>query len=222
MKTIYKAIFILLLACFTSACEYDNYDEPAAVIEGSFTYQDQKVGIKHNLDVLRLFEEGWQNSTPINISVHQQGTFRTELFHGDYKLALVPGNGPWVNKVDTIYFNLKGSETIEIEVQPFFWIADEKMELGDNMLTANFSLEKVVEDSKLQYVSLFVGNTRFVDNQFNVKETRVPLSEITNLESPILSMDLQDLDGDFIYARIGVKTVGNPQLIFSQVKKIEL
>src|SRR5690606_2869123 len=102
-------------------------------------------------------------------------------------------------------------------------VRNQTFELAETTLKASFNVEQIAEDKALQFVSLFIGETILVDNQFNAKEKRLPSGEIENLNDIIqVEMDISEVDQDFIFARIGVKTQGNPELIFSEVKKIEL
>lgn len=214
------AAFVLAL----SACEYDNYDPPTSELTGRLVYEGEPVGVRHNVDVMQLYEPGWQNFAPMEVHVSQDGTFSSLLFDGDYKLVLIRGNGPWVDQPDTIDIQVRGSQTLDVAVEPFFMIRDEMMVLvNGNTLTANFNLDQIVEESELESVSLFVGKTRFVDNRFKMREERLAAGGIDDLSKTItLNMDLSGVDSDFVFARIGVKTKGSLELLFTQVKKIQL
>lgn len=213
------AAFLLTL----SACEYDNYEPPTSELTGRLVYQGEQVGVRHDIDVIQLYEPGWDNFAPINVTVNQDGTFSSLLFDGNYKLVLINGNGPWRNQPDTIDIQVSGSEIIDVPVEPFFMIRNETIELNDSTLTANFTLDHVVEDRELQFVSLFIGETLFVDNRFKKGEERLAAGDIEDLNEPItLSMDLSEVNKDYVFARIGVKAKGSSELHFSQVQKIEL
>ena len=220
MKTILYPIILLLVF---SSCEYDNYDPPTSQLTGRLVFEEGLVGVRQGLNVLQLYEPGWENFEPIGLNVKQDGTFSAHLFDGHYQLVLINGNGPWVNQADTINIQVKGMQELDVVVEPFFMIRNESFQLEASTLKATFNVEQIVGDSALQFVSLFIGETTLVDNQFNANEVRLPSGEIENLNETInLEMDLSEVDQDFIFARIGVKTMGNPELIFSKVKKIEL
>jgi hypothetical protein len=220
MKKLLYIFAALVLAL--SACEYDNYDPPTSELTGRFVYEGEPVGVRHDVDVLQLYEPGWQNFAPMEVHVSQDGTFSSLLFDGDYKLVLIKGNGPWVDQPDTIDIHVRGSQTLDVAVEPFFMIRDEMMVLvNGNTLTASFNLDQIVEDSELEFVSLFVGKTRFVDNRFKMREER--LGAVEDLSETItLNMDLSGVNNDFVFARIGVKAKGSPELLFTQVQKIQL
>jgi hypothetical protein len=217
--------FIYVIAAFLfilSACEYDNYEPPTSKLSGRIVYEGTPVGVRHDVDVLQLYEPGWENFAPINVHVNQDGTFSSALFDGDYKLVLVPGNGPWANQLDSIDVQVRGSATIDIPVEPFFWIENETFNIEDNTLSASFDLKQIDQNSGLQFVSLFIGKTRFVGNRFKMKESRTGAAAVGDLNSPInLEMDLSDISQDYIFARIGVKTRGSAEFIFSPVQKLE-
>lgn len=220
MKAIIYSIVLLLVF---SSCDYDNYDPPKSQFTGRLVFEGDPVGVRQGLNVLRLYELGWENFEPIGLNVKQDGTFSAQLFDGNYQLVLINGNGPWVNQPDTIDIQVKGIHELNVKVEPFFMIRNENFELTETSLKASFNVQQIAEDRALQFVSLFIGETTLVDNQFKAKEKRLPSGGIENLNETIeLEMDLSDVDQDFIFARIGVKTQGNPELIFSQVKKIEL
>lgn len=216
---------ILSLTCglLMASCEFDNYEEPESVIEGRFVFNDQLVGVKSDLDVIRLYEDGWQKFTPITVSVKQDGTFRATLFDGDYKLALVAGNGPWENIADTLAFELKGSKVLDIPVEPFFWPSQEDYQLNGEALTASFDVDQVVEGREIEFVSFFIGRTALVDNLFNLKNVKLLPANIPDLDQRLsIDMDVSDVAQKFVYARVGIKTRGNQELVFTQAQKIDL
>lgn len=220
MKTILYAILLLMIF---SSCEYDNYDPPTSEFSGRLVFEGEAVGVRQGVNALRLFEPGWENFEPIGLNVKQDGTFSARLFDGHYQLVLIDGNGPWVNQADTINVHVNGMKEMDVIVEPFFMVRNENFQLESSTLKASFNVEQIAADSSLQFVSLFIGETTLVDNQFKANEVRLPSGEIENLNDTInLEMDLSEVDQDFIFARIGVKTKGNPELIFSKVKKIEL
>lgn len=220
MKTIIYAILFLLVF---SSCDYDNYDPPKSQLTGRLVFEDEPVGVRQGLNVLQLYEPGWENFEPIGLNVKQDGTFSADLFDGNYQLVFINGNGPWANQPDTIAIQVKGLQKLDVKVEPFFMVRNQTFELAETTLKASFNVEQIAEDKTLQFVSLFIGETILVDNQFNAKEKRLPSGEIENLNDIIqVEMDISEVAQDFIFARIGVKTQGNPELIFSEVKKIEL
>ena len=223
MKKVSYIILMITGVLLATSCEYDNYEEPSSVLEGRFVYNDQEVGVKSDLDVIRLYEEGWQKFTPITVSVKHDGTFRASLFDGDYKMALVAGNGPWQNISDTIEFQFNGSKVLDIPVEPFFWPNNEDYQINGTTLSASFDIDQVVEGKEIEFVSFYVGNTALVDNLYNAKNVRLQPADIPDLDERLsIDMDISDIDQNFVYARIGIKTRGNHELVFTQTQKIDL
>lgn len=82
-----------------------------------------------------------------------------------------------------------------------------------------------MQDKELQFVSLYIGKNVLLDNpnQFNLKDSRLSADAESDLSEPIsVCVDLTDIEEDFVFARNGVKTKGNSELIFIPVQKIEL
>lgn len=220
MKTFIYSIILLFVF---SSCEYDNYDPPKSQLTGKFVFEGDPVGVRQGVNVLQLYEPGWENFEPIGLNVKQDGTFSAQLFDGDYQLVLINGNGPWVNQTDTIDIQVNGGQELDVMVEPFFMIRNENFEVEASTLKASFNVEQIVNSRQLQFVSLYIGETMLVDNRFNANEQRLPSGGIENINETInLEMDLSEIDQDFLFARIGVKTQGNPELIFSEVKRIDL
>lgn len=220
MKRIIVFITILL---GLSSCEYDNYDPPQSELTGRLLYEGDPVGVRQGINIFQLYEPGWENFEPIGLNVKQDGTFSARLFDGDYQLVLINGNGPWVNQSDTIDIHVNGNRELDVTVNPFFMIRNENFEIAGSDLKVTFDIEQVVEATDLQFVSLYIGETMLVDNQFNANEERLPSGSIEDINETIsLEMDISGIDQEFLFARIGIKTQGNPELIFSQVEKIAL
>ncbi len=220
MKTIIYSIVLLFV--FTS-CEYDNYEPPKSQLTGRIVYEGDPVNVRQGVNVFQLYEPGWENFEPIGLNVKQDGTFSAQLFNGDYQLVLINGNGPWTNQADTIDIHVEGQQELDVPVEPFFMIRNENFEVKASTLKASFNVEQIVNSKEVQFVSLFIGKTMLVDNRFNVNEERLPSGRIENLNETInLEMDLPEINQDFIFARIGVKTQGNPELIFSEIERIDL
>ena len=218
-----KFIYFIAAILILSSCEYDNYDSPQSQLTGRFVYEGEPVGVRQGLGVLQIYEPGWENFNPIGMSVKQEGTFSARLFDGDYQLVLINGNGPWVNQPDTIGFHVNGQHELDIPVEPFFMVRNESFELEGSTLRVSFDIEQIVASSQLQFVSLFVGETMLVDNLYRAQEERLPAGGIEDVNETIaLETDLSEIGQEFVFARIGIKTQGNPELIFSAVEKIDL
>jgi hypothetical protein len=222
----------ILLAILLAGCEYDNYEPPKANLTGQVVYNGQPIGVRSNAVRLELRQPGpefplWR-TTPINVNIAQDGTFSAVLFDGNYKLTRVRGNGPWVDQTDTINVEVRGSSMIEVPVDPFFVIKNEQIKKGSSTIDATFNLQQVNTTRQLERVNLYISGTTIVDATNQSANAQKVASDITNLSQPVtLSLNLSSLPAalagkDYVFARVGVKTVGIQELAYSAPVKIQL
>lgn len=221
-----KRLFFALLAftLFPIACAYDNFEPPESTLKGTVVYEGEPVGVRQNGIDFQLWEPGFELDGFITVNVHQDGTFSSKLFNGTYKL--VRKNGPWVVNTDTINVEINGDRTISVPVTPFFVIRNENIASSGTKVGATFDVERIVGDAELQSVALFINSRRFVDltGSGNVASVSLGAEEISDLSGIELSVEVpEDQQGQGeIFARVGVKTVGVQELLYSQVQRIEL
>lgn len=141
-----------------------------------------------------------------------------------YKLVRIAGNGPWIDNTDTIDVQLRGAQTtIDVPVDPFFVIRNENFQVNESTLTATFTIDQIVEDSNLQTVTLYIGKNILLDNLFNIGSSEINGSAIGDQDGQItISQEINDVSQGFVFARVGVKTAGSAELIFSQVQKVQI
>jgi hypothetical protein len=222
----------ILLAILLAGCKYDNYEPPKANLTGQVVYNGQPIGVRSNAVRLELRQPGpefplWR-TTPINVNIAQDGTFSAVLFDGNYKLTRVRGNGPWVDQTDTINVEVRGSSMIEVPVDPFFVIKNEQIKKGSSTIDATFNLQQVNTTRQLERVNLYISGTTIVDATNQSANAQKVASDITNLSQPVtLSLNLSSLPAalagkDYVFARVGVKTVGIQELAYSAPVKIQL
>ncbi len=214
----------LALAALLSACEMDNYDEPESILQGRVVYEGQPVSVRQNGVQLELWQDGYQEKEHIPVHVHQDGTYRATLFDGEYKLVRKQNNGPWVNNPDTIRVQLNGSQTLDVPVVPYFIIKDASFTRNGASLTATFRVEQIVDDRDLERVTLFVGTGQFVDPNYNAGRVDLNASEIADLNAPItltLELPASLQDRAYFFARVGAKTAGVEEMIYTQSQKIQ-
>jgi hypothetical protein len=222
----------LLLTIIMAGCEYDNYEPPKSTLTGRVVYNEQVIGVRSNAVRLELRQRGpeyplWR-TTPINVNIAQDGTFSAVLFDGNYKLTRVRGNGPWVDQTDTIDVEVRGSALVDVPVNPFFVIKNEQITKGSNTIDATFNLQQVNTTRQLERVNLYISSTNIVDANNQRASAEKGASGITNLSQPIsLNVNLSSLPAavagkDYVFARVGVKTVGIQELAYSAPVKIQL
>jgi len=224
-----KVLFILFaFALSLSGCEFDNYEPPQSFLTGRLVYEGTPVEIRQGVNVLQLYQPGWQNFTPITMNVKQDGTFSSVLFEGDYKLVPIQGTGPFiVSNLDTINVQVKGSQTtVDVPVQPYFMTRNESFQVNGTSLKATFNIDKIVGSATLDKVGIFIGNNILVDNQNMLKgmaNYEVNGSTLVNLNQPVtLNVQISNNARSYVFARIGVKATQSAEYVFSPVQKIEL
>jgi hypothetical protein len=220
--------FILILAMTAvsfAGCKKDNYEAPAATLKGKVAYDDQPVGLRSNGVQLELWQPGFELSTKIPIYLGQDGTFSASVFDGKYKLVLLRGNGPWVNNADTLDVNVNGTTEITVPVTPYFMIKNASLAQSGNNVTATFSLQQVNNSLPLDAVTVYVGSTTIVDQVNSVASASKKAAEITDITQPItltVSIPASLVAKGYAYARIGAKTSGVSELIYTIPQKLQL
>lgn len=221
----YRFIFLFMIVAFTvTSCGLDNYDAPQSRLHGKITYNGEELGLRGTGEAvqLQLYQDGYQLRDYIRVYVGQDGSFEALLFDGDYKLVTRDKNGPWVNNRDTIVVNLKGSAEVEVPVTPFFTISNESISLSGNVLNATFNVNKIVSTANIDYVTLLVSKTSFVDDATYIARKDFRDQQAGSLN---LSMDLSDntsvAAAKALFARVGVRTVGADQAIYSDIVRLK-
>lgn len=235
MKIKPNLLLVLALAFGFASCEYDNYDAPEAMLQGSIVYNGEPIQVASNQVSFELWEPGWQLRDPIDVAVAQDGSYSASLFEGPYKLVFRPSQGPFRMKMnpetnsDTIAVNVSGTTVMDVEVIPYWIINNPQFSLSGGMVNATASLEQIITDENarnVERVSLILNKTQFVDDrpEYRIAKTDVAANTITDLSNISLSVEVPSLirPQSFIYARIGVKMEGLEHLIYSPVQRFEL
>ncbi len=221
----YKYILLFVIVVFTAtSCGLDNYDAPQSRLHGKITYNGEALGLRGTGQAVRLqlYQDGYQLRDNIQVYVGQDGTFEALLFDGEYKLVTRDRNGPWVNTRDTIVVNLKGSTEVEVPVTPFFTIDNEDITLNGNVLNATFNVNKIVNTANIDYITLLVSKTSFVDDATNIarKDFKGLQAGPQNLSLDILG-NANVASAKALFARVGVRAVGADQAIYSEVMRLK-
>jgi len=222
MKSKFFLSMISLL--FIASCEVDNYDPPTSMLTGTVTYAGNPIGVRSGGVQLELWQPGYPLRTKIPVNVDQEGSFSASLFDGTYLLTFLAGNGPWVPKTDTVVVNLKGSANITLEAEPYYIVRDETINRTGNMIEAAFNVVQINSSRAIQSIGLYVGATSILDNinnrlrsEINVIDFNAPISQFR------LTVNLDQLlaSRQYVFARIGVRTAGVNEMLFSPVFKID-
>lgn len=225
MKNILKSILPVLLLAVLASCGKDNYDAPKSTLKGHVTYNGQALNVRGTGEAVRLqlYQDGYDKHDPINVFVGQDGAFSAKLFDGEYKMVTRDGNGPWVNKRDTVKFVLKGSATVDMEVTPFFTVSNEKLAVSGNTYTASFTINQVVSTSEIDYAIILLSKTQFADDVNNL--FRKDFSDVkagsVNLSATFDEGKAAEIsNAKALFARVGVRAKGADQAIYSPVVRI--
>ncbi|MGV3640084.1 MAG: DUF3823 domain-containing protein [Adhaeribacter sp.] len=221
-----SSVFTLLLALASLAgCKYDNQEPPQSFITGKVVYNGEPIGVRSNNVRLELWQPGFALFQKVDIHVAQDGSFSANVFDGDYKITRLRGNGPWADQTDTISVQVRGNATVEVPVTPFFLVKDASMKKDGSNIQATFSVEKVHPTAVLEAVNLYLSNTVIVDQNNNTRNARLAANAIDPSQPITISAGIPAPTGggrSYIYARIGVKTVGAGEQIYSSPVKINL
>ena len=223
MKLHICAFAALLLIAFSS-CEKDNFKEPGSILSGRVIYQGQPIGVRSMGVQFELWQSGYQLFTKIPLNIAQDGSFSAELFDGDYKLVRAKGAGPWADNTDTISVSLKGTATVDVPVEPFFVIKNASFEKTGTTVKSTFTIEKNTTTKTLELARLYIGPNLIVDQNNNSANVQAAASAIT-LGQPVtlnVTIPANLANEAYIFARMGVKTNGVAELLYTQSQKLQL
>jgi len=221
-----KNILFILMLCFVgfTACEYDNYDEPNAIISGRIVYQGNPVGVRTNGLQLELWQSGYDLYTSIPVHIAHDGTFSASVFNGQYKLVRKAG-APWeAQQSDTIRVEVRGNTVVEVPVTPYFVISNESFQAGSGSVTGNFTINKVVESANIESVKLYLSKSILTDENYKEHAEMADLATINvGSQSSITAQIPSSLSGlDYIFVRVGVRSTFSNEFYYTQVQKVNL
>ncbi|UZD23975.1 DUF3823 domain-containing protein [Algoriphagus halophytocola] len=215
---------ILLIGLMAASCDFDNFEEPKSTLSGRVVYNGEPLGLRSNGVQLELWQHGYDLFQKIPVYVDQDGSFSAVLFDGDYKMTLLRGNGPWMDQTDSIDVQVRGNQIVDVEVQPYYVLSNTSVNRNGDNLSVTFTVDGVNADRGLEHASVYMGRTMLTDavrndGIFNVPADQIELGTPVTIEVPIpgnLSARSE------IFVRIGAKTVGIPELVYTQVDSITL
>ena len=212
--------FILLIAIALASCEFDNFEEPKSTLSGRLVYNGETLGLRSNGVELELWQRGYDLFQKIPVYVAQDGTFSAVLFDGDYKMTLIRGNGPWMDRTDSIDVQVRGSQMIDVEVQPYYVVNNTSVNVNGNNLSVTFTIDDINPDRNLEFAAIYMGRTSITDavrneGVFNIPADQIVLGTPLTVEFPIPEALARRSE---IFVRVGAKTVGIPELVYTQVE----
>lgn len=220
-----NSIYLILgLVATLAGCNYDNYDDPDALLKGRIVYEGLPIGVRTDGPQLELWQDGFEVREVIPVYIAQDGTFSASLFGGEYKLVRKNG-GPWVSQLDdTLVVNVKGVTELDVPVTPFFTISGERFQRVDQTIVATFQLDQIVDEADIESVKLYLGYAILTDENKNEADQAADLSAITIGQGNTLSVAIPEslLDADYLFARIGVRSTVSGEFYYTQVQKVDL
>ncbi|MDO6431926.1 DUF3823 domain-containing protein [Flavitalea sp. BT771] len=228
-----KSVHILfMVVTFASySCKKDNYKEPAAQLSGALQYKGENIGVERNQVPFQIYQYGFGKVGAINGTFEQDGTYGSLLFSGSYKFLIPSGQGPFIWKElapgvpDSIAITMTGSQTLNIEVTPYYMIRNATISGGSGKVTAVFKAEKIITDANakdIERVSLYINAGQFV-GQDNIAVVNLAGADITDPNNISLQVAVPSITPaqSFVYARVGLKIANVEDMIFTPVQKVQ-
>ncbi len=114
---------------------------------------------------------------------------------------------------------------MNLEVTPYYMVRNPQFSFSGNNVQASIDLEKVItnEDARdIDHVTIYLNTTQFVSpsSDGNIARSEADLSDLNNLS---MSVDVpENVEQDYIFARVGVRIQGIEDMIFSEIVKLDL
>ena len=231
MKIKFRYIVLIAFCASIVSCKKDNYSPPSSVLSGRLVYNGDSIGVERNQVPFELYQFGFGRVGAIANTFAENGTYSALLFDGDYKLIIPNGQGPfmWKQTVagtpDSIAITMNGSQTLDLQVTPFYMIRNPQITTSAGMVSATCEVEKIITDANakdIERVSLYINKTQFVSGGDNIAGADLAGSAITDPNNVSLSVTIPTITPtqNYVFARIGVKIIGVEDMIFSPVVKI--
>lgn len=143
------------------------------------------------------------------------------------------GQGPflWGESVDNlkseVLISVNGATEMDIEVLPFWIILNPDLSSGSGMVTGTFGLEQIIagaHSKSIESVTLYLSKTIFANSETNVATSSISGGDIDDINSVSLSVKVPTLTPtqNYVFASIGIKIAGVEDMLFSEVKKVNL
>ncbi|WP_085536118.1 DUF3823 domain-containing protein [Massilibacteroides vaginae] len=224
MKTKFINIIVLIFITLTS-CEYDDFDQPKAMLTGKVVFQGNPVGVRTNGPQLELWESGHALYTKIPVYIAHDGSYSAALFNGKYKLVRLSG-APWEPQSnDTVIIDVKGNTIKDIEVIPYLIVRNESFQKNSSgNISAKFIVDKIVQESNLAEVRLFLGKNILTDQNKHEYVVNADVeSIILGQEFEMIAVLPKEISStDYLFVRIGVRSNKSSEFYYTQTQKIIL
>ncbi len=226
-------LWVIICLAGVSSCKKDNYKAPSSLLSGRIVYKGEAIGVENNQVPFELYQYGFGKVGALGETFSQDGTYSALLFDGDYKLIVPNGQGPFRWKYltsgapDSVAITMKGSQTLDLEVIPYYMIRTPQITGASGKVTATFKAEKIITDANtksIERVNLYINKTQFVsgNGDQNIANTNIAGTAITDPNNISMTVSVPTFvpTQNYVFARIGLKVAGVEDLIFSPVVKI--
>ena len=234
MKIPFQYILLLALCGAGASCKKDNYEAPSSQLTGRIVYKGEPIGLETNQVPFELYQYGFGKVGAIGSSFTQEGQISALLFDGEYKLIVPNGQGPFMWKYlgsgapDSVAITMKGNQTVDIEVTPYYMIRTPQITGGSGRVSATFKAEKIITDAvnakNIERVSLYINKTQFVSGagDQNIASATITGANITDLNNITMTVPVPTFvpTQNYVFGRIGLKVAGVEDAIYSQVVKV--
>lgn len=233
MKSKFQYIIFLAFCVAVASCKKDNYSAPSSILSGHLVYQGEAIGVEYNQVPYELYQFGFGKVGAIGQSFAQDGSYSSLLFDGEYKFIIPNGQGPFMWKYtasgapDSLSISMHGSQTLDIDVTPFYMIRNPQITGSSNKVSATFKAEKIITDANakdIERVSLYINKTQFVSGNGDqrIAATDIAGADITDVNNISLSVDVPAIvpAQNYVFARVGIKIAGVEDMIFSPLVKL--
>lgn len=231
MKISFNYFLGFMVLASTVACKKDNYAAPSSLLTGHLTYKGDSIQVERNQVPFQIYQYGFGKVGPISQTFAQDGSYAAVLFNGNYKIIVPNGQGPFMWKQtaagnpDTVNVALNGSQTVNLEVTPYYMIRNASISVSGGTASAICKLEKIITDvnaKDIERVSLYINKDQFVSGGDNIAKMDLAAAAITDINNISLSVAVPAITPtqNYVYARIGLKIAGLEDMIFSPLQKI--
>jgi len=231
MKKIFQYVTVLALSVAGMSCKKDNYKEPSSTLSGRLIYKGEAIGLENYQVPYQLYQFGFGKVGAIDGTFNQEGAYSSLLFDGDYKLIIPNGQGPFRWKQlasgapDSIAVTVRGSQTLDLEITPYYMIRTPQVTGGGGKVTAVFKVEKIITDpvlaKNIERVNLYINKTQFVSSFNNIAQTQINGSAIADPNNISMNVTVPGIAPQtYVFARIALKIAGVEDQIFSPVQKV--
>jgi hypothetical protein len=227
---------------------YDNLDPPTSVISGQLAFNGEAVPMRghvQNVSIWQIEPEFPTAATnSFGVLVNQDGTFRGLIYDGTFEASIESTGGPFVPDNTRTRFVMRGSHELDMPIVPYYTIQDETITydpnagIGGGAITATFRVGQHDTSRLVDLVAVYISPVNTVDhvNVFTIASSQIQRTRAqiqTQLDTNGLITITVNLPADVhqlpqpeprthVFVRVGVKSVGVTERVYTNVYKIAI